>query len=706
MKPTRYFVTIASFALFTAWTVDAVGETPRTTRAPGFRAASATHGEMLMRVPPKKHRMPRSLYRCAKPNLYTSKRPAMTLEVTESVRARLRITGSVAKERSYFILLPGKKVQCFSLDNDRVITRRWDPGTYEIFFVAFGTKGYRERRFRGIEVPASTYRVELTDLTPKELELGAISPNPKPLPPFLTDARHTSARDLGASCDNTRGFASGMTTEQPAAVVNLQRPMAKLRVWVETGTRDVLVTDASGRSKCSSMQTPKAFVQLSDVPAGALEIRAAGPKGSGRDDAARSHPDGAEFFSVSIEDYSVARDPVWTKATPRVAVTKGLEQALLTNGLTQESLTESPRGRDCRGFRFASAPDVVLDVDRPRDDVFYRLLATAAPRLWIDGPYDDEFRETSDYESRCMDGGPGDKRSIGRLEMGRYRVRIGVKSESDRATYVLVLGDSATTEEPAKLVGVPPKDLAIGARSILPYFPMLPLRANEHRLWGNVDIVLRQALVLTAPTQLFVYPKFDLDSASARFVGARELKRAKVEVEYPTKGEPMLVLRDVGRSDRNLELLSVDGGIYRVSSKYIAGSTDAAVFPKRVRNVVLDWEHATKLASGKDEKAVARVQRKKEKAEACYYTYWDKHHGGASDGDLLRVTYVNGEVQRVEDYGEVVDKKARRRCKLGAAAKAQAKVFKRLDRSFRKRAAKTIGEVAARFAEEDAANAN
>lgn len=673
------------------------GAQPEVTLRPGFGAPIVVKSpQRLLDMDMERSGVPRSLSRCHNDNTYTSSEPLFRFTVEQPVRAEVALRGELPKERAYYLRLPGDLIECVKMKS-RETTRLWEPGEYELHVVIYDTPGYGESVYRGTPSPPGTYTLEFTDLTPPRTWLpAAFQPNPIVHDGLRLDIRSKATADLGVKCEHRLG-AGGHTTELPALLLDLQQPWAKLRFRAPLGARALLVTDAKGRAVCSSDRSDDIpYVDLDDVPPGPVEVRVVGPRGGGTPQYTKRHSKGPRFFRLTVEDLARPATPWWGPTTPSLDLTRGMAKPALRGVVPPRNRPVASSHGPCPGHTFSPAPSLLVDVGRPLRDNWLRSAGLKPHGFWLKGPYaaDTHRPIASEFKARCYRQDVNhDNIPLGELEPGRYHLHVGLRADQQAPFVSLVFGDEATALDPLVRTGEVPSPLPMELRRLDSFYAMFPRRSEPF----GPD--LKQAYFLEVPWELFVFPTFDLDDDTAALSSSQGVTRpAEDERRYPLKDEPLLILWGPTGQRNECGVLAADGSVYsKVRLKYLAPRPSGPpAVPTTVRNVVMKWSEAVRLAGPELAKPLASFDAAKKKAQACYSEYWAKHHGGTG-GKLLEVTYVNGRVARVEDYSEKVDRRATKRCRLDALDARQDRLFKKLDASYRKRVEATLRRIQARF---------
>ncbi len=690
---------LPALALLATTAAHAAGPSPVTIQ-PGFDRVSAGHSAIAWdpNLGPEDLGVPRMIG-CQIVNALMTRDSVFTFVVKEKVRAALTIddtTGKLLKSLGAAVFLPGDRLFCmgnqFSSHKSATDVRDWEPGTYEVRVI-----GECNPQYGGGCKPtnwtADTFRFELVDLTPPTRPLAdGFTPNPMRIDGLRTDDRQGKLpKTTGACAHDARA-----TSEAPALVLTLDRPWPHLRIWSEGGARNLVVTDAAGRSVCSDSgrgeQRSRPYADLENVPAGRLEVRVAGEQGYGRERDTRAYGVKEDtlvttpLFAISVEDWSRPRDQPWPAEVSAFSIGKGIAAPLAV----KDAPASSMRVKDCGDRRFGTTPAAFFDVTRPLTNVWLRLVTGGNAAIRLEGPFGPDRRELPDFKTACLTPTSGSPANAGRLEMGRYAAYVGFVET--RVPFALVAGDETTTLDPLALTLEPPATLPLGARWLQAFFGFLPT--------GHWTADVKQGLFLAVPDGLFVYPKFDLDEATAaiRAVDGGKRDLAAKDAAWPKKDEPLLI---VG-SERNdevavgvLHLLAADAAMYKVDAKYLAERAEGPrQVPPAARNLELEWNDAVKLATAAEQKDVAAYDKANERASDC------ERRVLAARGPAYRLAErtSGGSIRITAHYNDADVDAAYVQCGFPGLEAMQKRLLKKLDASYRKRLAEGLTKIRARFA--------
>lgn len=687
---------LGSAAAFGSAAARAAGPAPVAV-APGFDQLAVGHAPIAWnpKLGPDDRGVPREIG-CGIVNTLIAPSPAFTFEVKAQTRAALTVFDTTKKFlhlHAVAVFIPGNRLFCMGgkYETTASVTelRDWEPGTYEVYPLTDCNVQY-EGGCKPVDWPADTYRFQLVELTPKTVALtDGFTPNPMPIEGLRLDARTQRMPQTETRC----GSDADYTTKEPALVLTLDHPWPHLRVYAEEGARELVLTDANGRSGCTNGnagdQRFRPYADLADVPAGRLEVRVAGDDGFGavRDERGRRKKSSDAIgeigrFAVSVEDFGRPRDTAWA-GVPALAVGKGIAAPLVATVATAPGKPDDPQPTACGDHRFGAQPAALLDVSRPLDKVWLRLVTGGDGKVLVAGPFGDDGRETQDFDRKCYDPGTSKGAALGRLEMGRYEVYVGFVGAP--APFAVAVGDDATTLDPLAMTLTPAEHPPLLARGLPAYFGFLP---REHM---TADV--KQGLFLAAPEGLFVYPKFDLDEATAKPVDLAGDRVANEKLEWPKKDEPLLVSDVRGRNE--VRVLAADASSYLVEVKYLVErEAGPRVVPATARNIVLEWDDAVRIATPAEAKEIAAYEKARDRTNDCQ----DRALDGVSPEYRLAEQSSGGSVTVSSHYSDRVLDATYAKCGGPGVDAMQQRILKKLDAGYRKRLAEGLAKIKARLA--------
>jgi hypothetical protein len=339
--------------------------------------------------------------------------------------------------------------------------------------------------------------------------------------------------------------------------------------------------------------------------------------------------------------------------------------------------------------------------------------AVSRPSAYLVGPLGSEGKP------RCWSGvgRRGDDGAVEIKEAGRYALFIGKymhhtphnrklfgKRFSKKAGYALALYPSTVTPPANLVVG---KDLhrGLNARSlgkVLPFAKLttknLSARAGRHTFekmgadpiytrWNKAERGTNHRVVANlfrkVPPYLWVYGAADIQTPQSR-------RRQRVR-SWIRPGEPLLVLYGGHTPGREIHVATMDGIEFRLPAKAVSltppesgvslvkkarpyftkrEKVDGVIIPSGRHLVSVGFEH--KLF----EKWVKLVT----KYDHCVSRYFDKKWGKRGSAYNYRLnSYRGGRLVSTKNYGELLKKRARRKC----GEKGVVKRLKRMDKTAR-----------------------
>jgi hypothetical protein len=335
--------------------------------------------------------------------------------------------------------------------------------------------------------------------------------------------------------------------------------------------------------------------------------------------------------------------------------------------------SEPPPSRDdACGVRTPRDPDLYVVSREPLAAVKLTLLWSRHPQgLRIYGPI-----EKAPEASECTDSIP--EWSTELME-GTYAIWVGDgDGHGVGDDFHLLVRRSKTKMDPLKLLVVPPAGLSVAERALANHYPFL----------GGYDLPLDTPfrLFTEAPTQLFVYPRADV-----------EVEKAAADSPGPRKGEPLLVRR---AEATETEVQTWEGDIFYVHNDLLVTAPPAPIaFPDRPRPVVAaDIGRAVELSGPEDAPEIARFNKLWEAYTDCFDRYMRKHDPSWTiDADFYRIKFRNGEVVGVENTTDVATGRAEKSCGKAKTERAEQALMTLLAQRRAQRAAAHFAVVKKRF---------
>jgi hypothetical protein len=274
---------------------------------------------------------------------------------------------------------------------------------------------------------------------------------------------------------------------------------------------------------------------------------------------------------------------------------------------------------------------------------------------------------------------------------GPVLVRVGFIEKKPRPRVTVVIRERKTPIDALAVMGDIPNEIPLAERYTNRWVPLMTLTWNHAE-----DLSL---LFEKLPRSLWVYARYDFDKDVVKptWLGGMSgpTEEDLLAVKYPKKNEPLLLVAE----QTGTAVISADGNRYRLKSRsaVVDAPDGEPVFPAKARNVTLDLDEGSEHADAKLVAAVAKHKKRAAKAEACWFKTVKKLGGFTSRGvKMYEVTYRNGEVVSVQDYGNKVSRRASKKCGVNRYRKAEEKLLRRLHKSYDVRAKKRLAAIAAK----------
>jgi hypothetical protein len=202
--------------------------------------------------------------------------------------------------------------------------------------------------------------------------------------------------------------------------------------------------------------------------------------------------------------------------------------------------------------------------------------------------------------------GNDDRVNFNRMEAGIYGLRIGTEKSGDEVLFHVVVRSKDTTRNPT----LPPSKfadkIALEESIVTWHYPQLTQQDME------TSEANREAIFLSAPKELFVFPKFNMDKSVAEVIGGGSRDKNAPAPEYPKENEPLLLL------NKNGLVVASDGAVFRVNMKDLQADPGGAVaFPATPRNTWLPFDQAVRSKGPEDEKSFAAWQKAEKEVDKC-----------------------------------------------------------------------------------------
>jgi hypothetical protein len=461
----------------------------------------------------------------------------------------------------------------------------------------FGVSGEEEKKAEGSASGASSSGTSGGSASPDDLaaELAGgttpagqsvtlkpdFAPNPTVVGTFSTKAvANVYEQPHGVS------RCSGHVGDQATAVIKLTSAMKNTRISAP-GARLIVAELGNKQYTCdegSSGSPPS--VMLDEWPAGDVTIFVGGRK------------DETYTYELRVEDEKRPIDVAWknNKATEINEVPK---DAIV---LTQTTPGAAGRkGSRCGDAYFRDVPDVVFSLKRPLGDMSIEVRSPKGVDVELVGPLNDTGRNLP------VNCGNDNRIQYNRMEAGIYGLRVGTATSGEESLFHVVVRSKDTARNPTAAPSKFADKIALEESVVMWHYPQL----TQQDMDNDAN---REAIFLSAPKELFVFPKFNMDKSVAEIVGSGGSSREKnaPAPEYPKENEPLLLLNKSGL------VMAADGAVFRVNMKDIqADPGGAIVLPAAPRNTWLPFEQAVRAKGPEDEKAYAAWQKAEKDVTSC-----------------------------------------------------------------------------------------
>lgn len=470
--------------------------------------------------------------------------------------------------------------------------------------------------------------------------------------PALTDVpRVARAEGVGvvATFKNTLGIQSPdcgqYTSHKPLVSFKLDQPMPKsFTVAVEGAREDGFVLKRGDLlwTTCTSYsgQLPSMGAPAEGWVAGTYEIYPV----------SRSKFDKGETFNVEFfNPENVAKPGPDVK---KISIAKKLDKPMFVEVTTKKGRTklrEVHSGQGCQKTPLSAEPDFILELARPIPGIVVRPLYTKTPvALRVHTPdtskekgrkYCAAYRRAVVANNYAPTYESPVEAHLAKDAEGAYAFSLGTENADEELKVTLMIFDESTKWDP--LAVVPPQgELPLEERYLAPYYPQLDTR--EATVGKHEQMALHTKLFASAPKELFVYSKLDLDKDVAR------LNSGYVDSEiWPKKNEPMLLL---GINNDHANVLTADGVRYSLKVSHLLPAPDGSVAkasaPRPLKKTV-DYGDLTRMAPPSAKSIADAYGSRMKKYDSCADRVW-KPFGKKLDGARWTVRSASGNTTTVE----------------------------------------------------------
>lgn len=469
------------------------------------------------------------------------------------------------------------------------------------------------------------------------------APNPTVVGTFSTKAEvSVSGQPHGVS------RCSGYVGQGATAVIKLTSPMKNTRISAP-GARLILAEFGDRQYVCDSesYDNRAPSVMLDEWPAGDLTIFVGGREGE-----TYSH-------ELRVEDEKRPIEVSWKDKVKATELGEVPKEALV---ITQTTATAAGRkGSRCGNAFFREVPDVVFSLKRPLGDMSVEVRSAKPVDVELVGPLNESGRNLP------VSCGNDDRVSFNRMEAGIYGLRIGTEKSGDEALFHVVVRSKDTTRNPTLVPSKFADKIALEESVVTWHYPQLTQQDME------TSEAHREAIFLSAPKELFVFPKFNMDKSVAEVLGGGGNSRDKnaPAPEYPKENEPLLLLNKSG------VVMAADGAMFRVNMKDLqADPGGAVVLPAAPRNTWLSFDQAVRARGPEDEKAYVAWQKAEKEVDKCEDRA--RHNVEATFESLCKPTQKAAEKKKEALEKELAkNRTARRAASLGKIKPKVEALFKK-----------------------------
>jgi hypothetical protein len=372
---------------------------------------------------------------------------------------------------------------------------------------------------------------------------------------------------LDASFRKTIGGDSpdcgSVTTSQPIAVIDVKQPAANMNIAVHGAQNDGFVVKLGARYWSTCTQT------VSTVPTMGPPKEGWQPGRYEVYPVTRYSPANKQY-KLEVSVFDPKNPAAWSDKVKPVTIEHKLAKPLFVEvslRADRQLRREGLSGSRCHKATFAFEPDIKLDITRPIPGLVIRPLPTRNPvtlrREHKDKDRDSRYCVTEARAQRGPSWRPDSEIRFGDQDEGTYGISIGLPPGATEDKVTLMIFDASTAFDPLTLRTLTgPLDL--DHRELAWHFPQLA--TDDLRIDNYAHAELAAKVFAAAPSEIFVYPKLDLD---------KDIAHGPTDV-YPKKNEPLLVIE---AGEQRTHVLAQDGMHYDVKSTHLLLTPDGAVAP-------------------------------------------------------------------------------------------------------------------------------
>lgn len=576
------------------------------------------------------------------------------------------------------LMMPNNSYQCKSGEG---ITRRFTAGEYYVYSVWTGAKT-NNHKHPG-EQFASTGSLEVRTMGRKEaapvFTLNKSVHNPWYSQQFAYSGSYNKPKAMGyKSCSSYHSITAGHIAE------------IKVTEEIETvfsilGAKEVILANDQDKYWCD--------VRLSSrrkwLP-GNYKVYSYVDRDTAKNMAVSTFK--AHHFDVKSAPTMLGEVPTYT--VDELAEPKVIRGKTLGNRYTY--------ARDCGGKKqyFSTQPDFYIELDKPLGKLNIRLLDSGKNEMGISVKDVTKNKELLyRKERRCSGGGyiTGGEMSGYKLRKadGTYAVFVAQKGP-DAKDYTFILNTGKTTIDPFFKTRDISAGLDLEGRVMKRHYPFM----NRMSVGGKDTT--RIGAWMKIDTKLIGYTTKGSDFEKPRGNSGKGYLGKNAPLKLAA-GEPVIILgvkeRRKSGKPYKFRILTADLHVVVVDADTLSTDAPGALnLPNKPRNYKA---FSTAAMTPHTDKKAGTVQAKytkvNDKYNTCFDKYWDKH-GGSEASHYDRVTRRNGKIVKVKNMGDIIAKRANKKCGLKKVEKLRAKRDKQLLRSFQGKRASVLKDVRTRIA--------
>lgn len=440
----------------------------------------------------------------------------------------------------------------------------------------------------------------------------------------------------------------GYVGESPSAVLTLPQGLKKARISAPGG--ELIVAEFGDRKYvCDETQsigeTPS--VMMDEWPSGEVKLFVGGGQGK------------SFKYSIRIEDETRPVDVLWKSKVKAIDLAEIPKDPIIISEMTPATPGfKDSRGSCYQGF-FHEIPEMAFELKRPLTDVTIEVRSAKPVQVAVLGPLTESGR---DIRSSCFND---DRNTYSRMEAGFYGLKIGPEAQGEVLYHVIIRGKETSRnpiQPPLKFA----EQISLEQSVIMWHYPQLDLKDVE------TSDANREALFLSAPKALFVFPKFNLDKTVASASGHANMDGRTGEKdlqglpapEFPKENEPLLLLNNSGY------VMAADGALFKVNMKdMVADPGGAVALPATARNPTISFSQALAARGPEDAKAIAAYEKAQKDLTACENRINDAANARI---DSIKATgYWRTQGAQIAAANEAADRQIESTCKPKALVKKQ-----------------------------------